>query len=103
MPEENFDISSYKLDILSEPRKKGINIKVNTKEQTHIIGYSYKFKIFCQKNLYALDIMQALAKLMHKVLMLRDNRMIMADTWLLQIFVNGIIKLFIVNLKIKNI
>jgi len=29
--------------------------------------------------------------------------MIMADTWLLQIFVNGIIKLFIVNLKIKKI
>ncbi|MCD6113660.1 MAG: CRISPR-associated endoribonuclease Cas6 [Bacteroidales bacterium] len=51
LPEENFDISSYKLDILSEPRKKGINIKVNTKEQTHIIGYSYKFKIFCQKEL----------------------------------------------------
>lgn len=43
VPEEN--ISNFKFELLSEPRKKGITIKKYTPEETKVIGYVFRFRL----------------------------------------------------------
>ncbi len=42
---EQEDSGEMELNILSEPKKKGVLIKAGTKEESKVIGYQYKFSI----------------------------------------------------------
>ena len=49
-----FDDNNFNLEILSNPKSRLITIKANTKEESKIRGYSYKFKIKAPKELLRL-------------------------------------------------
>ena len=38
-------IDGFKFDFINKPRKKGVDIKVNTPQKSHIIGYQYEFAV----------------------------------------------------------
>ncbi len=42
---KDIDVSGCKLEILTEPRKKGITLKEGTKQQTKLIGYTFNFSL----------------------------------------------------------
>lgn len=46
---KDIDVSGCKLQILTEPRKKGITLKEGTKQQTKLIGYQYNFSLQAPK------------------------------------------------------
>ncbi|MBE9468523.1 MAG: CRISPR-associated endoribonuclease Cas6 [Bacteroidetes bacterium] len=49
-----FNNNDFSLDILSKPKSRLITIKANTKEESKIRGYTYKFKIKAAKELLRL-------------------------------------------------
>lgn len=49
-----FNTDNFSLEILSKPKSRLITIKANTKEETKIRAYSYKFKIKASKELLRL-------------------------------------------------
>ena len=52
--DKDIDVSNCKLEILTEPRKKGITLKEGTKQQTKLIGYTFNFSLQAPKELMKL-------------------------------------------------